>query len=179
VDRAAPESGTARSLIQTSAEALRFPAGTPKPQYLDPSSLRMPAAARRRLAAASAYLRRRDRWALGSRTVPAPALDQRWQVRSIPYLVQGSRKRAGEASQLDALNGVRQSDRLVAHKHLGHLIARGDQCACQFPRPGDAHPVVVAIEVFSDLLQPADGDFDCALARGPFDGPRASGEVPV
>ena len=47
VDRTAPESGTARSLIATLAEALRFPAGRPTPRYSDPSSLRMPAAARR------------------------------------------------------------------------------------------------------------------------------------
>jgi hypothetical protein len=33
VDRAALESGTAQSLIQTSAEAIRFPAGSPMRQW--------------------------------------------------------------------------------------------------------------------------------------------------
>jgi hypothetical protein len=61
VDRIAPESGTARSLIQTSAEALRFPAGSPKPRYRGSSSLRMPAAVHRRWAAMSADPRPPDR----------------------------------------------------------------------------------------------------------------------
>ena len=42
MDRTAPESGTARSLIQTSAEALRFPAGRPKFPNLDPRSRHRP-----------------------------------------------------------------------------------------------------------------------------------------
>jgi hypothetical protein len=60
VDRTAPESGTARSLIQTSAEALRFPAERPKFPNLDPSSLRRPAAVPRRSAAGFAYRRPPD-----------------------------------------------------------------------------------------------------------------------
>jgi hypothetical protein len=45
VGRTAPASGTARSLIQTSAEALRFPAGSPMPRCSGPRFLRRPAAA--------------------------------------------------------------------------------------------------------------------------------------
>jgi hypothetical protein len=51
VDRAAPEIGTVRSLIQTSAEALRFPAGRPTFPKRDPSPLRRPVAVTRRSAA--------------------------------------------------------------------------------------------------------------------------------
>jgi hypothetical protein len=51
MDRAAPENGTARSLIQTSARALRSPAGRPKFPKRDPSPQRRPAAEMRRSAA--------------------------------------------------------------------------------------------------------------------------------
>ena len=54
MDRTAPQSGTARSLIQTPAEALRFPAEIPKFPNLDPNLLRMPAAVSRRSVATSA-----------------------------------------------------------------------------------------------------------------------------
>ena len=56
MDRTAPESGTARSLIQTPAEALMF-AESPKPPCRRSNSLRMPAAVPRRSAGVSANLR--------------------------------------------------------------------------------------------------------------------------
>jgi hypothetical protein len=98
VDQPVQASGTARSLIQTSDEALRFPAGTPRCPNSDPSSRHMPAAVMRRSVATSACPRRPDRSALGSGMATVAGSDQRWQVQKIPHLVQGSRKRAGEAS---------------------------------------------------------------------------------
>jgi hypothetical protein len=68
VDRTAPQSGTARSLIQTSAEALGFPAEIPKFPNLDPNLLRMPAAVSRRSVATSAYPR--------TRALPASGFDR-------------------------------------------------------------------------------------------------------